>query len=171
MFLNHFVCKKIKNCKASQFCKISFIVFIFDRFLCQRRFLQGLQWVLMGFSVYSAKFLVASGGFLLCFLRKRNTPTFMRNIAIEPIIKFSCVCKLDCKSFLRAFGHKGRKCCLRRWQWKRKDFLRLPLGHKTNFEYRLLIYFRQSSFLKSLFSKGSINLLLKMLINFLTRPT
>ena len=84
--------EKTKNCKAPQFCKISFMVFIFDRFLCQRRFLQGLQWVLMGFSVCSARFLVGSGGFLLWFLRKRNTPTFMRNTAIERVIKlFLCV--------------------------------------------------------------------------------
>ena len=70
---------------APQFCKISFIVYIFDRFLCQRRFLQGLQWVFM---VCSARLLVRSGGFLLWFLRKRSTPTFVRNLAIERVIKF-----------------------------------------------------------------------------------
>ena len=46
----------------------------------------------MGFSVCSARFLVGFGGFLLWFLRKRNTSTFMRNIAIERVIKFFCVC-------------------------------------------------------------------------------
>ena len=54
------------------------MVFIFDRFLCQRRFLQGLQWVLMGVSVCSARFFVGSGGFLLWFLQKSNTPTLMK---------------------------------------------------------------------------------------------
>ena len=65
-----------------------------------------------------------------------------------------CVCKLDCKSFLNAFGLKNRQYCLRRRQWKTflmKKILRLLLGHKKNFGYRLLIYFRQSSFLKGLF--------------------
>ena len=124
----------------------------FWSFLCQRPFLQGLQFVLMGLSVCSARFLVGSGGFLLWFLRKRNTPLFMRAIAIEQVIKFFvCVCRLDCKSFLSAFGLKNRKCCIRRWQWKRKDILRLLLVHKTNFGYKLLIYFRRSSFLKDLF--------------------
>ena len=84
--------EKPKNCKAPPFCKISFIVFIFDRFLCQRQFLQGSQWVLIGFSVCPGRFLVGSDGFLLWFLRKRNTPTFMRNTAIERVIKLSlCV--------------------------------------------------------------------------------
>ena len=46
-----------------------------------------LQRVLMGFSVCSARFLVGSGGLLLWFLWKRNTPTFMRNTAIEQVIK------------------------------------------------------------------------------------
>ena len=75
--------EKTKNCKATQICKISFTAFIFDRFLCQRRFLQGLQWVLMGFSVCSARLLAGFGGPLLRFLHKRNRPTFMRNTAIE----------------------------------------------------------------------------------------
>ena len=125
-----FCLKKAKTCNATQFCKISFIVFIFDPF-----FLQDMQWVLMSYSVFSARFLVGFGGFLLWFLRK----------------VFLCVCKLHCKIFLSAFGLKNYKCCLRRWQWKRKEVLRLLLGHKTNFGYRLLIYFRQSSFLKGLF--------------------
>ena len=70
------------NCKVPHFCKISIIVYIFDRFLCQRRFLQDLLWV----SVCSAKFLVGSGGFLLWFFQKRNTPTFIRNIATEQVL-------------------------------------------------------------------------------------
>ena len=74
-----------------QFCKISFII-IFYRFLCQRRFLQGLQWCLKGLLVCSARFLVRSGGFLLWFLRKRSTPTFVRNTGIERVIKVSFVC-------------------------------------------------------------------------------
>ena len=40
---------------------------------------------------------------------------------------FFCVCKLDCKSFLNAFGLKNRLCCLKRWQ-KRKEILRMLLG-------------------------------------------
>ena len=60
IFWSFYLKKKLKNCKAPQFCKISFIVVIVDRFLFQRRFLQGLQWVLMGFSVYSARFLIGS---------------------------------------------------------------------------------------------------------------
>ena len=28
------------------------------------------------------------------------------------------MCKLDCKSFLNAFGLKNRQCCQKRWQWK-----------------------------------------------------
>ena len=55
-----------------QFCKISFIVIIFDRFLCQIRFLQSLQWVLIGFSVCSVRFLMRSGGFLLGFLTEKK---------------------------------------------------------------------------------------------------
>ena len=47
-----------------------------------------LQWVLMSFSVCSARFLVRSGGFQLWFLRKISTPTFVRNKAIEQVIKF-----------------------------------------------------------------------------------
>ena len=36
--------------------------------------------------------------------------------------------KLDCKSSLNAFGLKNCQCCLRRWQWNRKDILRMLLG-------------------------------------------
>ena len=100
---------------APQFCKISFIVIIFDRFLCQRRFLQGLQWVLMGFSVCSARFLMRFGRFPLWFLRKRSPTAFVRNTAIERIRKFFLWGKLDCKSFLNAFGLKNCQCCLRRY--------------------------------------------------------
>ena len=110
-----------------QFCKISFIVIIFDRCLCQRRFLQGLQWVLLGFSVCSARFLVRSGGFLLWFLWERSRPTFARNTVIERVIKFFCVCKLDCKS-LNAFGLKNCQRSLTRWKWKRKEIFRMLLG-------------------------------------------
>ena len=127
---------------APQFCKISFIVIIFDCFLCQRRFLQGLKWVLMCFSVCSARFQVRSGGFLLWFLRKRNTPTFIRNTAIEQVIKFFCVYKLDCKSFLNDFRIKNRQCCLRRWQWKRKEILRMLLGQIIEIKF-LLRWWRQ----------------------------
>ena len=63
---------------APQFSKISFIVIAFDRFLCQRKFLQGLKWILMSFSTCSVRFLVRPGGILLWFLRKINTPTFVR---------------------------------------------------------------------------------------------
>ena len=120
--------EKIENCRASQFCKISFIVMTFDRFLCQDRLLQGLQWVLMGFAVCSARFLVRSGGFLFWFLRKRNTPTFVRNTVIEWVIKlFFCVCKLDCRSLLNPFDLKNRQCCLRRLPLKSKEILRMLL--------------------------------------------
>ena len=127
MLFDHFVWKKAKNCKAPQFFKISFILFVFDRFLCHRWILQGLQWVLIGFSVCSARFLVSSGSFLLWFFAKRNTPTFMKSIAIKRVLKCLYVFKLDCKSFLSAFDLKNCKYCLRRWQWKRKETLRLLL--------------------------------------------
>ena len=84
-----------KNLKTVRHLSFAFIiVFIFDRFffVCQRRFLQCLQWVLMGFSVCSTRFLVGSDGFLLWLSRKRNTSTFMKNTAIEQVIKlFLCV--------------------------------------------------------------------------------
>ena len=54
--------------------------------------MQGLQWCLKGLLVCSAGFLVRSGGFLLWFLRKRSTPTFVRNTGIERVIKVSFVC-------------------------------------------------------------------------------
>ena len=57
----------------------------FWSFFCVRDRHRGLQWVLM---VFSARFLVPSGGFLLWILRKRSTPTFVRNTAIERVIKF-----------------------------------------------------------------------------------
>ena len=82
----------------------------------------------MGFSVCSARFLMRFGGFLIWFLRKRSPPTFVRNTAIERIRKFFLWCKLDCKSFLNAFGLQNRQCCLRRLQWKRKEILRMLLG-------------------------------------------
>ena len=43
--------KNPQICKAPQFCKISFIIVIFDCFLFQRRLFEGLRWVLMGFLV------------------------------------------------------------------------------------------------------------------------
>ena len=45
---------------------------------------------------------------------------------------FLCVCKLDFKRFLSAFGLKNRQSCLRRWQWKRKEILRMLLGQIIN---------------------------------------
>ena len=93
-----------KELKAPQFFKISFILFVFDWFLCHRWILQGLQWVSIEFLVCSTRFLVSSGGFLLWFL------------AIKRVIKCLCVFKLDCKSFLSAFGLKSCKYCLRRRQ-------------------------------------------------------
>ena len=87
-----FCLKKTKNCKATQFCKISFVVSIFYRFLCQRQILKGFQWILMSFSVCSVRFLVGSGKFLLWFFRKRNGPTYMRNTAIERVFFCVCVC-------------------------------------------------------------------------------
>ena len=87
-----FCLKKTKNCKATQFCKISFVVSIFYRFLCQRQILKGFQWILMSFWVCSVRFLVGSGKFLLWFFRKRNGPTFMRDTAIERVFLCVCVC-------------------------------------------------------------------------------
>ena len=78
--------KKPKNCKAPQFCIYHCLYFRSFFFVCQRRFLQCLQWVLMGFSVCSTGFLVGSDGFLLWLSRKRNTPTFMKNTATEQVI-------------------------------------------------------------------------------------
>ena len=46
----------------------------------------------MGFSVCSARFLVPSGRFLLWFLRKRSTSTFVKNTAIVQVIKSFFVC-------------------------------------------------------------------------------
>lgn len=46
--------KNPQICKVPQFCKISFIIVIFDFFLFQRRLFEGLRWVLMGFLVCSA---------------------------------------------------------------------------------------------------------------------
>ena len=99
--------KKLKTVRHLSFAK-SLSLSLFLIVFCVRRFLQGLQCVLMGFSVCSARFLVGSGGFLLWFLRTRNTPTFMRNTSIERVVKLFCVCKFDCKSFLNAFGLKNR---------------------------------------------------------------
>ena len=83
----------------------------------------------MDFSVCSARFLVRSGGFLLWFLRKRNTPTFVRNTVIERVIKLSFfVCKLDCRRLLNSFGLKNCQCCLRRLPLKSKEILRMLLG-------------------------------------------
>ena len=82
----------------------------------------------MGFSVCSARFLAPSGGFLLWFLRKRSTYTFVKNTAIVPVINSFCMFKLDWKSFLNAFGLKNSQCYLRGWQWKRKEILRMLLG-------------------------------------------
>ena len=169
VFFGNFVWKKkTKNCQAPQFSKITFIVFIFDGFLCQKRFLQGLQWVLMGFSVCSVRFLVGSGGFLLWFIRKRNTLTCMRNIATEWVTKFFCVCKFDCKSFLSAFGLKNRKCYLRRWQWKRKEILRLLLNTRRILDTGCWFTLGKVRSWKVCFEKCL--LLLKMLFNFLPSP-
>ena len=107
--------EKTKNCKAPQFCKISFMVFVFYCFfLCQRQFLQGLQWVLMGVSVCSARFLVVSGGFLLWFLPQEYANIYEEQSDRASNKAFLCLCKLDCKSFLNAFGLKNRQCYLRK---------------------------------------------------------
>ena len=152
MFIDHFVWRKNWNCKAPQICKISFIVFILDRFLCQRRFLQSLHWFLIGFSVCSARFLAGSGGFLLWFLRKRNTPTFLRNTAIERVIKLFIVCENLIVKFLECFWSQKSSMLLEMMTMKkRKETLRLLLGQRMNFGYRLLIYSRESWFLKGLF--------------------
>ena len=83
----------------------------------------------MAFNGFFSLFCQVTFGFwwvpISVLTEKKDTPTFVRSIAIEQVIKFFCVCKLDCKGFLNAFGLKNRKCCLRRGQWKRKEILRL----------------------------------------------
>ena len=114
---DHFASKM--NCKVPHFCKISIIVYIFDRFLCQRRFLQDLLWV----SVCSAKFLVGSGGFLLWFFQKRNTSTFIRNIATEQVLMIFLCAQTWSEKFLEWFWpQKPQMLSKKMTLKKKKDF-------------------------------------------------
>ena len=84
-----------KNCKAPQFSKIYYYLYClyFLSFYCVKDdFCKICSLVLMGSSVYIVRFLVCFGGLLLWFLRKWNTPVFMRKIAIERVIKFFSMC-------------------------------------------------------------------------------
>ena len=109
----------------------------------------------MGFNRFFSLFcqiLAGSGGFLSWFLRKRNTNTFMRNTAIERVIKLFCVCaNLIVKVSWMLLVSKITNVVKEDDIEKRKEILRLLLHHKMNFGYRMLIYFRQSWFCKGLF--------------------
>ena len=109
---------------APQFCKISFIVIIFCHFLGQRQFA-------MGFNEFFGLFCQVLGAFWwvpIMVLTENKYTYICEEQGDRASNKVFCVWKLNCKSLLNAFGLKNCQCFLRRWQWKRKEILRMLLG-------------------------------------------
>ena len=86
----------------------------------------------MGFNKFSSLFCKVLGAFwwvpIMVLTEKKYTYICEEHSDRESNKSFFCVWKLDCKSFLNAFDLKNRQCCLKKWQWKRKDILRMLLG-------------------------------------------
>ena len=89
-------------------------------------------WFAIGFHRFFSLFCKVLGAFwgvpIMVLTEKKHTYICEEHINRESNKGFFCVSKLDCKSFLNVFGLKNRQCCLRRWQWKRKETLRMLLG-------------------------------------------
>ena len=106
--------EKTKNCKTPQFCKIFFIVFVFDRFFLSETVLAMFA---IGFNGFFSLFCQVLGGFwwfpIMVLTEKKYTQIYEEH-GDRASNKAFFVCKLDCKSFLNAFGIKNRQFCLRR---------------------------------------------------------
>ena len=85
--------EKTKNCKAPQFCKISFMVFIFDRFFMSEAVFARFA---MGFNGFFSQFCHVLGRFwcvpIIVLTEKEYAYIYEEQGDIERVIKLFCVC-------------------------------------------------------------------------------
>ena len=106
------------------FAKSLWLLLFFYHFLGQRQFA-------MGFNGFFGLFCQVLGAFWwvpIMVLMENKYTYICEEQGDRASNKVFCMCKLDCKSLLNAFGLKNCQCFLRRWQWKRKEILRMLLG-------------------------------------------